>query len=49
MYGTYNIEPYVGAYGLTHFRQLIISLERVTKYIGRNSERTLLGIVPQAP
>lgn len=25
--GTYNIEPYVGAYGLTHLRQIIISLE----------------------
>ena len=25
--GTYNIEPYVGAYGLTQLRQLIISLE----------------------
>lgn len=25
--GTYSIEPHVGAYGLTHLRQLIISLE----------------------
>ncbi len=45
--GTYNIEPYVGAYGFTHLRQLIISLENGYLMVQEKNQPTI-KLFPQS-